>query len=105
MTFITIKLFYLVLLYFYVLTGVYTITNVQPQADGQSSKVKVKVRVNNNGMFTVQSASMIEKIEKPNDQEPESMETDSNNDKNGESDNNKSEVCPSYVRELKDILT
>ncbi|XP_045204095.2 heat shock 70 kDa protein 4-like [Mercenaria mercenaria] len=57
--------------------GVYKITKVQPQADGESSKVKVKVRINNNGLFNVQSASMVEKVEvKENEQEPESMETD-----------------------------
>jgi hypothetical protein len=39
--------------------------------------VKVKVRVNNNGLFTVQSASMYEKLEgKENEQESESMETE-----------------------------
>ncbi|WAQ98137.1 HSP97-like protein [Mya arenaria] len=68
--------------------GKFNITNVQPQANGDSSKVKVKVRINNNGMFTVQSASMVEKIEETQEEQgPESMETDAgkeNNDSNSE---------------------
>ena len=39
-----------------------------PQASGESSKVKVKVRVNINGIFNVSSASMVEKLE--NTEEP-----------------------------------
>lgn len=35
--------------------------NVVPQPDGDSSKVKVKVRVNVHGIFSVSSASLIEK--------------------------------------------
>ena len=34
---------------------------VAPQASGESSKVKVKVRVNIHGIFNVASASMVEK--------------------------------------------
>ena len=56
-------------------TGSFQISNVQPQANGESSKVKVKVRVNNHGIFNVQSASMVEKLDNKGD-EPESMETD-----------------------------
>lgn len=35
--------------------------NVVPQPHGDSSKVKVKVRVNVHGIFSVSSASLIEK--------------------------------------------
>lgn len=57
--------------------GSFSITNVQPQANGESSKVKVKVRVNNHGIFNVQSASMVEKLDdKSEEQGPESMETE-----------------------------
>lgn len=35
---------------------------VQPQATGDNSKVKVKVRVNIHGVFLVSSASMVEKL-------------------------------------------
>lgn len=42
-------------------SGRFTIQNVMPQPDGGSSKVKVKVRVNMHGIFSVSSASLIEK--------------------------------------------
>ncbi|KAI2654589.1 Heat shock 70 kDa protein 4L [Labeo rohita] len=41
--------------------GRFTIQNVMAQPDGDSSKVKVKVRVNMHGIFSVSSASLIEK--------------------------------------------
>ncbi|XP_056446700.1 heat shock 70 kDa protein 4L [Gadus chalcogrammus] len=41
--------------------GCFSVQNVVPQADGDSSKVKVKVRVNVHGIFTVSGASLIEK--------------------------------------------
>ncbi|XP_060789042.1 heat shock 70 kDa protein 4L isoform X1 [Neoarius graeffei] len=41
--------------------GRFTIQHVAPQSDGDSSKVKVKVRVNVHGIFSVSSASLIEK--------------------------------------------
>ncbi|XP_043803060.1 heat shock 70 kDa protein 4 isoform X1 [Apis laboriosa] len=43
--------------------GTYTIKNVKPTPEGELSKVKVKVRVNLNGILTVVSASLIEKRE------------------------------------------
>ncbi|OWK13879.1 hypothetical protein Celaphus_00000493, partial [Cervus elaphus hippelaphus] len=42
----------------------FTIQNVSPQSDGDSSKVKVKVRINVHGVFSVASASVIEKQKK-----------------------------------------
>uniref|UniRef100_A0AAQ5YUJ0 Heat shock protein 4 like n=1 Tax=Amphiprion ocellaris TaxID=80972 RepID=A0AAQ5YUJ0_AMPOC len=41
--------------------GRFSVHNVVPQPDGDSSKVKVKVRVNVHGIFSVSSASLIEK--------------------------------------------
>uniref|UniRef100_A0A3Q1JLZ7 Heat shock protein 4 like n=1 Tax=Anabas testudineus TaxID=64144 RepID=A0A3Q1JLZ7_ANATE len=41
--------------------GRFSVQNVVPQPDGDSSKVKVKVRVNVHGIFSVSSASLIEK--------------------------------------------
>ncbi|KAF7666457.1 hypothetical protein LDENG_00108770 [Lucifuga dentata] len=41
--------------------GCFSVQNVVPQPDGDSSKVKVKVRVNIHGIFSVSSASLIEK--------------------------------------------
>jgi len=46
--------------------GQYTIEQIQPQADGTPSKIKVKVRLNRNGIFDVTQASLIETIEEPN---------------------------------------
>uniref|UniRef100_A0A669BIQ0 Heat shock protein family A (Hsp70) member 4 like n=1 Tax=Oreochromis niloticus TaxID=8128 RepID=A0A669BIQ0_ORENI len=48
------------------------VQNVVPQPDGDSSKVKVKVRVNIHGIFSVSSASLIEKQKG----EGEDMQTD-----------------------------
>ncbi|XP_028251401.1 heat shock 70 kDa protein 4L [Parambassis ranga] len=41
--------------------GCFSVQNVVPQPDGDSSKVKVKVRVNVHGIFSMSSASLIEK--------------------------------------------
>ncbi|KAK1894395.1 Heat shock 70 kDa protein 4L [Dissostichus eleginoides] len=41
--------------------GCFSVQHVVPQPDGDSSKVKVKVRVNVHGIFSVSSASLIEK--------------------------------------------
>ena len=45
------------------LTGSFSVGNVVPQANGDSSRVKVKVRVNLHGIFSVATASMLEKVE------------------------------------------
>uniref|UniRef100_A0A8C2WWR6 Heat shock protein 4a n=1 Tax=Cyclopterus lumpus TaxID=8103 RepID=A0A8C2WWR6_CYCLU len=54
--------------------GTFLIHNVVPQASGESSKVKVKVRVNVHGMFSVSSASLIEVMKVAEGEEP--IETD-----------------------------
>lgn len=58
------------------------IQKVVPQASGESSKVKVKVRVNIHGIFSVSSASLVE-VQK-SDETEEPMETEQANDKEGE---------------------
>lgn len=45
-----------------------------PQPSGESSKVKVKVRVNVHGVFSVSSASLVEIVKMAEGEEP--METD-----------------------------
>ena len=46
--------------------------------------MKVKVRINNHGLFTVQSASMVEKVETAEEEQgPESMETDAGKENAG----------------------
>nr|XP_060511801.1 heat shock 70 kDa protein 4L [Panthera onca] len=56
--------------------GSFTIQNVFPQSDGDSSKVKVKVRVNIHGIFSVASASVIEKQNVDGDHSDAPMETE-----------------------------
>ncbi|KAM4621949.1 heat shock 70 kDa protein 4b [Polymixia lowei] len=63
--------------------GQFLIQKVVPQASGESSKVKVKVRVNIHGIFSVSSASLVE-VQK-SDETEEPMETEQTNDKEGES--------------------
>uniref|UniRef100_A0A667YRV6 Heat shock protein 4b n=1 Tax=Myripristis murdjan TaxID=586833 RepID=A0A667YRV6_9TELE len=63
--------------------GQFLIQKVVPQASGESSKVKVKVRVNIHGIFSVSSASLVE-VQK-SDETEEPMETEQTNDKDGES--------------------
>uniref|UniRef100_A0A8C3ATC1 Heat shock protein 4b n=1 Tax=Cyclopterus lumpus TaxID=8103 RepID=A0A8C3ATC1_CYCLU len=62
--------------------GQFLIQKVIPQASGESSKVKVKVRVNIHGIFSVSSASLVE-VQK-SDETEEPMETEQANDKDGE---------------------
>lgn len=50
------------------------IQNVVPQESGESAKVKVKVRVNVHGVFSVASASLIEIVKPAEGEEP--MDTD-----------------------------
>ncbi|XP_057560364.1 heat shock 70 kDa protein 4L isoform X2 [Hippopotamus amphibius kiboko] len=56
--------------------GSFTIQNVFPQSDGDSSKVKVKVRINIHGIFSVASASVIEKQNVEGDHSDVPMETE-----------------------------
>ena len=42
--------------------GSFTINNVTPNNEGEASKVKVKVRVNIHGAFSVTQASLVEKV-------------------------------------------
>ncbi|KAI1234268.1 hypothetical protein IHE44_0003986 [Lamprotornis superbus] len=52
----------------------FLVQKVTPQTDGSSSKVKVKVRVNIHGIFSVSSASLVEVHKSDENEEP--METD-----------------------------
>uniref|UniRef100_A0A8C6KN38 Heat shock protein 4b n=1 Tax=Nothobranchius furzeri TaxID=105023 RepID=A0A8C6KN38_NOTFU len=54
--------------------GQFVIQKVVPQASGESSKVKVKVRVNIHGIFSVSSASLVEVQKSDEGEEP--METE-----------------------------
>merc|ERR1711892_792095 len=61
--------------------GLFEIGDVKPTADGGNQKVKVKVRVNPNGIFGVSSASLLEKHEI---EEEVPVEMDVDNKENGE---------------------
>ncbi|XP_063059263.1 heat shock 70 kDa protein 4-like [Engraulis encrasicolus] len=54
--------------------GQFVVQKVVPQASGESAKVKVKVRVNVHGMFSVSSASLVEVLKAAEGEEP--MDTD-----------------------------
>ncbi|XP_054611871.1 heat shock 70 kDa protein 4a [Dunckerocampus dactyliophorus] len=54
--------------------GQFLVQNVVAQTSGESAKVKVKVRVNVHGVFSVSSASLVEVVKTVDGEEP--METD-----------------------------
>lgn len=56
--------------------GHFVIQNVGPQHDGDNSKVKVKVRVNIHGIFSVANASIIEKQNADTDSSDVPMDTE-----------------------------
>ncbi|XP_014805419.1 PREDICTED: heat shock 70 kDa protein 4L isoform X2 [Calidris pugnax] len=66
--------------------GRFTIQNVGPQHDGDNSKVKVKVRVNIHGLFSVASASVIEKQNIEGEQNDTPMDTESSTKNQGRDD-------------------
>lgn len=66
--------------------GQFLIQNVTPQPSGESAKVKVKVRVNVHGVFSVSSASLVEVVKAAEGEEP--METD----QSGKDEENKMQV-------------
>ncbi|NXI80889.1 HS74L protein, partial [Rhipidura dahli] len=63
--------------------GRFTIQNVGPQHDGDNSKVKVKVRVNIHGLFSVANASIIEKQSVEGDHGDTPMDTESSSKSQG----------------------
>lgn len=66
--------------------GQFTVSKVVPTRDGESSKVKVKVKLNIHGVFGVGSATLVEKKEATGEEENEEpMEVDLNDRGNGES--------------------
>ncbi len=56
-------------------TGQFNIHKVVPQPSGESAKVKVKVRVNVHGVFSVSSASLVEVVKSAEGEEPMEMDT------------------------------
>ncbi|XP_052585890.1 heat shock 70 kDa protein 4L isoform X1 [Peromyscus californicus insignis] len=72
--------------------GNFTIQNVFPQSDGDSSKVKVKVRINIHGIFSVASASVIEKQNLEGDHSDAPMETEASSKNESKDDVDKMQV-------------
>uniref|UniRef100_A0A8C3M0Y2 Heat shock protein family A (Hsp70) member 4 like n=1 Tax=Chrysolophus pictus TaxID=9089 RepID=A0A8C3M0Y2_CHRPC len=66
--------------------GRFTIQNVGPQHDGDNSKVKVKVRVNIHGLFSVANASIIERQNIDGDHNDAPMDTESSSKNQGRED-------------------
>ncbi|CAO2613275.1 Heat shock 70 kDa protein 4L [Lemmus lemmus] len=72
--------------------GNFTIQNVFPQSDGDSSKVKVKVRINIHGIFSVASASVVEKQNLEGDYNEAPMETEAPSKTENKDDADKMQV-------------
>ncbi|XP_016151509.1 heat shock 70 kDa protein 4-like [Sinocyclocheilus grahami] len=62
--------------------GQFNIQKVVPQPSGESSKVKVKVRVNVHGVFSVSSASLVEVVKSAEGEEPMETDTPAKEDEN-----------------------
>lgn len=68
--------------YVYVLfSGHFSIKDVVPSKDGESSKVKVKVRLDIHGVLNVVNASLVEKLAVAQEPEVESMEVEGQDEK------------------------
>ncbi|XP_074017969.1 heat shock protein 105 kDa isoform X2 [Numenius arquata] len=57
--------------------GRYVIQNVAAQKDGEKSKVKVKVRINTHGIFSVSTASMVEPVKSEDSEDGVETEVES----------------------------
>ena len=62
-------------LFLYVRLGRFSVKNVTPTKEGESSKIKVKIRMDIHGIFYVSKAQMIEKIPSDDEGGNEPMET------------------------------
>uniref|UniRef100_A0A8C1UKQ7 Heat shock protein 4a n=1 Tax=Cyprinus carpio TaxID=7962 RepID=A0A8C1UKQ7_CYPCA len=62
--------------------GQFNIQKVVPQPSGESSKVKVKVRVNVHGVFSVSGASLVEVVKSAEGEEPMETDTPAKEDEN-----------------------
>ena len=75
--------------------GIFEIGDVKPTPDGGSQKVKVKVRINPNGIFGVSSANLVEKHEIEEEVPEDAMETDEKKDEADKKDEkNAAEKAP-----------
>ena len=71
--------------HFNFLTGTFCIGDIRPSISGECSKIKVKLRINHNGLFGIASATLIEKIATVEDTKSEGESLDQAKDSsNGE---------------------
>uniref|UniRef100_A0A6Q2ZMW9 Heat shock protein 4 like n=1 Tax=Esox lucius TaxID=8010 RepID=A0A6Q2ZMW9_ESOLU len=75
--------------------GHFSVQNVVPQPDGDSSKVKVKVRVNVHGIFSVSSASLMEKQKGEGEDVQMDIEPTVQNEGRPEDQGNYTSICMS----------
>uniref|UniRef100_A0A8D0DND3 Heat shock protein 105 kDa n=1 Tax=Salvator merianae TaxID=96440 RepID=A0A8D0DND3_SALMN len=71
--------------------GKYIIQNVAGQKDGERTKIKVKIRINTHGIFSVSTASMVEQI-KVEGNENSSIEADSDTQNQNSSEDSEKKV-------------
>ena len=64
--------------------GCFSIKDVVPSKEGESSKIKVKVRLDIHGVLNVVDASLVEKLAAAAEPEVESMEVEGQDDKTKE---------------------
>ena len=69
------------LAYIYVFLGRFSIKDVVPSKEGESSKIKVKVRLDIHGVLKVVNASLVEKLAVAPEPEEESMEVEGQDEK------------------------
>lgn len=82
--------------------GQFTVRDVKPTADGASQKVKVKARINLHGIFSINSATLLEKAELQDEPAPpsEPMESSENEPQPTESEDKKEEKKKSITKTI-----
>lgn len=71
-----------------ILLGSWTIRDIRPTPEGESQKIKIKVRVNIHGIVHISSACLLEKHQS---NEPEAMQQEQEGVENMDQENSKSE--------------
>lgn len=67
-------------LYFLFQTGRWAVKDVKPNANGESQEIKIKVRINNNGVVLISSATMVDKKELEAENADPAAETPASNE-------------------------
>lgn len=90
--------------YYLFLTGQWLIKDIKANSEGESQKIKVKVRINIHGLFTVASASLYERKDASDPEDPETNgELPENNQQQqpeATTNANATEVSPSWSKRL-----